>query len=739
MAPTKRKGDIIPDPQDTLGATETPTKRRGRPRKDLLPEEVPEDEDLASLGIPPVKDYDTDEDYVPGKKSSTPKKPKKKGGRKKGVPVVKTPSRDCTPIEGVAPKKVTPEKHDAAARGSSKNPFTIEPQAQRGIGGETSISLGSSNTRGSSDTQGFPNTQYGTQKLPDTDMELGSDVLLARLVETYKPIYDSHNKPTNSSGKPPNNAQMFGATYSSEGQRTTSVGSVFGQGLNHSSSIQDFNAMLSGNNFSAHQAASGYAPRSSNRGPQMMPQSQLACRSGNMVPAMADPFVVENPQGSGLHDSIGQSLISKHGLIHYGSSFPDVGVPHMTKNQMNIQGLGGPTMGMNSPAFEFPSMTENLMGYPGQAAGRDHPGNLVLQSAEDYILSSSGLTHSSYPIFEDDQSGSFPVDVFAQAGLTSGDRPELEPLTEAKQTLNLQKPGVNSQLEKTQAQAPYAELLFAAEDCAEDGVKSNPVSENNGADTGGVRSCVPDTKPGAEHYEVVNEDMIKNKGGGQGNESGGGESEGESECQKADTEQGRDKGVCDVQGAPSSAYQPQACAESPGQAPDSRLEQQKAAVSDSETTKVLDPPGDPHSDPDNKRNTQSKDTMPQNEVSKPAANAQPEGNKKKLTPWEEYLQTPEGHLLRYGSAGKPKPNMHIDLPTFNAASLKIPETKRKRNATQRNAILHASSQQMATQNPYPNWSQRGAAPVAPRAGRPAACFTDPMLSHDPGAPTAFAA
>lgn len=737
MAPTKRKGDASPDPQATPGATETPKKRRGRPRRDPLPEDVPEDEDLASLAnleIPPVKD-DTDEDYVPGKRASTPKKPKKAAARKKGVPAVETSSRDCTPAEDAAPKKYTPEKHGAATRDSSEDPFEVEPQSRGRIDGEKGTAQESSNPRGLSNTQRPSNTQYGTQSLQDFDMILGSDALMSRLVASYKPIYDAHNKPTNPSGfggKTPNNTpQMFGDAHGSAVQRAANARNAFGPGLTQSSPLQDFNTLLTGNYSSAQQASSGYAPRSADRGPPMMPRNQPACRNGSFVPSglaqMADPFVAGNPQRRGLKSPAGQGLFSEPGFRNcpaMGSNHPNMGFPHIAQSHMNMQGLGGPMIGRNPLAFGFPPMVQNPMGYPEQSAGRNLPGNQMPQALEEYILSSNGIPHASYATFENDQYGSFPLDAFAHAGLTSGDRPELEPPFAERQEMNLQKPGVNSQTEKPQAQAPYAESFFAVgEEHAENRVKNNPVSESKVTGTDDVEPCLSVTKPGSKNCAAVDEN---------GNEGEG---------QKADSKQGRNKVISEVQEAPSSAEKLQShTTKTQDQAPVSQLVQEQAVASDPETTKTLQQPGDLPYDLDSNTNTHSQDdAMSQNRPPRPAGNAQPEGNKKELTPWEVYLQTPEGQLLLYGSAGKPKPNMHIDLPTFNVANLKLPEPKRKGYNTQRGATLHASGQQMTSQDLYINASQRGAIPGVPRARRPAAYFTDPMLSQDPGAPTAFAA
>ena len=739
MAPIKRKGDASPDPQGTLDATDTPKKRRGRPRKGPLSEDVPEDENLASLVIPPARDNDTDEDYVPGKKSSTPRKPKKKAGRKKRAAGVETSSRACTPAEDAAPKKFTSEKRGVVMRDSSEDPFKIEIQYKGGVGGEKGNAEGPSNTRGSSDTQGFPNTQYGTQNVQNTGMKLGSDVLLARLVETYRPIYDAHNKATGLSGlsgKPASNApQVFGATYGLEAQRTAKVGGTFEKSLNQP--IQDFNTLLDVT-YSSAQASSGYAPRSANHGQQMMAQNQLACRSGSFVPAgiaqMADPFVDGNPQRDGLHNPVGQSLISKHGLDHYpamGSNYSNVGISHMAQNHVNMQGLGAPLMGGSPLASGFPLMAENLIGYSGQATGRTLPGNQMLQMPDDYILSSSSTPRASHSMFGEDHSRAFPLDVFAHVGLTSGDRPELEPLIKVKQNTNLQKPGVNSQLEKTRTQAPYGESFFTVEDNTEGGVKNKPVAESKAADINNAESCVAATKPGTGHCEAVDKD------GNEGDDNG---SDDEDEDQEANMKQGKGKGACKVKDVPSSAEKPQARTTTLDQAPAPKLEQQQAAASSPETTKVLDHAAVLDHDRDNYSNTQTQDdTMAQNKVPKPAEGTQSEGEMKKLTPWEEYLQTPEGRLLLCGSASKPKPNLHIDLPTFNAANLKIPEPNQKRNVIQHDSVIQTSGQQVVSQEPHASTSQRGAVPGGPRGRRSATYFTDPMLSQDLSAPTTFAA
>jgi len=121
MPPYKRKTD--PDPEavtTSAGKTpkvEPPKRKRGRPRKHPLPEPLPEfGADLPeALALASVnKEDEKDEDYVPGKKTATPKKPRRQPARKRATPkkgaVKAAASDDETSAKKATLRKPTPEQ-----------------------------------------------------------------------------------------------------------------------------------------------------------------------------------------------------------------------------------------------------------------------------------------------------------------------------------------------------------------------------------------------------------------------------------------------------------------------------------------------------------------------------------------------------------------------------------------------------------------------------------------------------
>lgn len=782
MPPRKRKSN--PDrAAATAGPDQNPNidppkRKRGRPRKNPAPEPLPEfspDLPQALVLASASEEDEIDEDYVPRKKSATPKKPGRQPAKKRATPekdALETTADD----DGSSTKKAALKR--SAVRVSVENDETPTTNADA----KESAPREKDNL--------VPQLSFeGTlqMSLPSNDqgqLSLNRDDRGRRMMKNENEVTQSFNNrtgvskllhslgsiPPKTSFTPPNNiktidsgqfsdredenlGQQIGTGYGPNRDNRTSTGNSIESGFRDPSLIQDYRSLMAAKHNVAYMGERHRIPRSESPVPAPNVAAaayQLACLKQKSIPAvlpiLAKLVAAGGYQGQRLQDLVAAGafldgrVLSLSGDVAalMAANAHSLSFLHAPQNRVTPQAhADATTRSKNIDVSETDEDQMDALGTGPVDAGHHHQARQMPPGLENHILSSAS---SNRPGDSTDsqhgQSGLGP------GRLSPGARAIAGRLRVDKYEDVLQKPGaglpadnvsLRGQPQASHGHAPSARSFFEVDDGgAQNAINSSRQAKRN-SPGGAEPHAIPIEARQGPHHAVV----------GQASE----------DCQRNNTVSENNR---KVQAAPSSTELPQRHSGTPVYAPIlSRHFEQENVVSGQVVPKPLDQAAQSSTGVSIQNNQLSSNHQTQNTTmsgTKAPIRGRlqdPTGKKGELSAWEKYLLTDNGQLLLYGPCGKNnahdntrnveynnnKENMNIDMPSFSASKMTAPRPKKN---AQRGDGSHGLGQQTTAQN-HPN---------APPVPQPVPGFAqgiprsyDLMLTDalPTGPPTVFAA